>query len=246
MSIDGGLSALVDAVAAASRTDIRLSTTVRELRRTATGWEAVTGPVPAPKVIEADAVVIAVPSRPAAKLLADVAPDASAAVADLDYASVALALFAFDHADLPRRSGLLIPAEAGRAVKAATFFTAKWPHLESRYTLVRASIGRYGEEAVLQRSDEELARVALAELGERLGKPLPEPVAWRVDRWGGSLPQYGPGHGERVAAARTALADHKGLAVAGAAFDGVGIAACVASGRAAADRICEHIGSEGP
>ena len=59
----------------------------------------------------------------------------------------------------------------------------------------------------------------------------------RVTRWGGALPQYNVGHLERVAAIRAAVAAQPGLAVAGAAYDGVGIPACVATARAAADSI---------
>ena len=54
-------------------------------------------------------------------------------------------------------------------------------------------------------------------------------------RWGGGLPQYRPGHLDRVAAARAALGGRATLALAGAAYDGVGIPACVRSGEAAAE-----------
>jgi oxygen-dependent protoporphyrinogen oxidase len=56
-----------------------------------------------------------------------------------------------------------------------------------------------------------------------------------VNRWGGGLPQYGVGHVTRTVRARSALP--ASLALAGAAYDGVGIAACVRSGEAAAERI---------
>jgi oxygen-dependent protoporphyrinogen oxidase len=62
-----------------------------------------------------------------------------------------------------------------------------------------------------------------------------------VQRWGGGLPQYAPGHLARVAAARAALADRPGVALAGAAFDGVGIPACVASGETAAENVLKSL-----
>jgi oxygen-dependent protoporphyrinogen oxidase len=65
-------------------------------------------------------------------------------------------------------------------------------------------------------------------------------VSW-VQRWGGGLPQYAPGHLDRVAGARTSLADLPGLALAGAAYDGVGIPACVASGESAAESVLKHL-----
>ena len=51
----------------------------------------------------------------------------------------------------------------------------------------------------------------------------------RVTRWGGGLPQYAVGHLARVERVRAAVALQPGLAVCGAAYDGVGIPACVAS-----------------
>jgi oxygen-dependent protoporphyrinogen oxidase len=235
-TIDGGLDRLVTATSAAARAEIRLGMTVRELRQTPTGWEVITGPVPDPIKVTADAVVVAVPASPAAQLLRAVSPEAAAALSGVPYASVALAAFAFDRVDLPERSGFLTPASEGKTVKAATFSSKKWPHLGRRRQIVRVSMGRLGEEALLQYDDATLAKTALRELGEHLGQRLPEPVDQRVDRWGGALPQYTPGHGARIAAAREALARHRGIAIAGAAVDGVGIAACIASGRAAAEQ----------
>jgi len=231
-TIEGGMSRLVDAVIAAARPDLRLGAPVRELRRTGGRWlVGVDG-----QAIEAEAVVLAVPSRPAARLLTGVCPPAANAIGVLDYASVALVAFAVPDARLPELSGFLVPASEGYAVKALTIFTTKWPHLgrHDGSALLRASVGRYGEAEVLHRSDDELAALVHAELGQLLGRPLPAPTWSRVTRWGGALPQYAPGHLDRVATARAALADLPGIAVAGAAYDGVGIAACVRSGTAAA------------
>jgi protoporphyrinogen/coproporphyrinogen III oxidase len=240
-TIDGGLDRLVTATSAAARAEIRLGMTVRELRQTPCGWEAIAGPAPDPIKITADALVIAVPASPAAHLLRSVEPQAAAALSGVAYASVALAAFAFDGLELPARSGFLTPASEGKTVKAATFASQKWPHLGRRFQIVRVSMGRLGEEALLQYDDATLAKTALRELGDHLGRRLPEPVEQRVDRWGGALPQYTPGHLARVAAAREALAAHRGIAVAGAAVDGVGIAACVASGQSAAEALAEQI-----
>jgi oxygen-dependent protoporphyrinogen oxidase len=230
-TIDGGMSRLVDAVVAASGVDVRLGESVRELHRLPGGWR-VGG-------LDTDAVVLAVPARPAARLLAGVSPAAAAEVGVLDYASVALVALAVRGARLPALSGFLVPASEGYAVKALTIFTTKWGHLTppDGLALLRASVGRYGDTAALGRTDEDLAALVHAELGVLLGGALPVPEWVRVTRWGGALPQYAPGHLDRVAAARVALADLPGIALAGAAYDGVGIPACVRSGWAAADRL---------
>jgi len=147
-------------------------------------------------------------------------------------------------ADFPDqgRSGYLVPAIDGKAVKAVTFSTVKWPHLAERQPvhIVRCSIGRIGETALLQRDDKDLAALAAAELAEAAGITAAS-VAHRVTRWGGALPQYNVGHLDRVAAIRAAIEDQPGLAVAGAAYDGVGIPACVATARSAAGQIVAYL-----
>lgn len=243
-TIDGGLSRLVKATAEAAKAELRLRTTVRELRRHGKGWLAVCGPVPAPTLLEVDAVVVAVPAAPAARLLTAHAPTATEALNDVDYASVALATFAFPaNTKLPENSGFLIPATEDSAIKAATFFTQKWPHLArpDYPAVMRVSMGRYGDEQTLHRTDSSLADLALSHVQQYLGTDLGEPLKWRVNRWGGGLPQYTVGHVERMQQARTELSEIGNVALAGASTDGVGIAACIASGRRAAEDIASPL-----
>ena len=245
-AVRGGMSRLIAVAASAARARISLGLPVRELAPTPHGWRLLLGPVPAPQTDDVDAVILAVPARPAARLLAEVDVPASAAVGKLDYASVALAAFALPPGtELPDLSGFLVPPRAGTLVKAATFVSRKWPHVPQgdAPVVVRVSLGRAGEEEGLQRDDRTLTAIAHEELSALLGVPLPAPVETWVQRWGGGLPQYSPGHLDRVAAARAALADaaRPGLALAGAAYDGVGIPACVASGETAADNVCKTL-----
>ena len=112
-------------------------------------------------------------------------------------------------------------------------------------TYLRASIGRHGEEAAVHHSDAEVAAVALADLRAVAGDGLPEPLDVHVQRWGGALPQYAVGHLDRVAGIAQAVADVPGLALAGAAYDGVGIPAVIGSGRRAGAAISEHLTAKG-
>jgi oxygen-dependent protoporphyrinogen oxidase len=106
--------------------------------------------------------------------------------------------------------------------------------------IVRCSVGRLGEEELLQHEDAELAKLAAAELGGATGV-RGEPADWRVTRWGGALPQYMVGHLGRVASIRASVAAQPGLAICGAAFDGVGIPACVATARTAANHVVGYL-----
>jgi oxygen-dependent protoporphyrinogen oxidase len=253
-AVAGGMTRLVTAAATASRARISLGLPVRELTRTTHGWRLVLGPAavpPAPEpaggpqAVDVDAVVLAVPARPASRLLAGVAPEAAEAVGVLGYASVALVGLALPPGTrLPELSGFLVPPSEGTLVKAATFFTRKWPHLSGGDgpVIVRASLGRHGDEARLQHDDAVLLDLALRELGGLTGEPLPAPAEAWVQRWGGGLPQYAPGHRDRAAAARAALPP--GRALAGAALDGVGIPACVAGGERAAEEVSKSLEGE--
>ncbi|SNY49514.1 protoporphyrinogen oxidase [Paractinoplanes atraurantiacus] len=239
-AVEGGMSRLVGAAAAASGARISLGLPVRGIARTAHGWRLLLGPVPAPQTDDVDAVVLAVPSTPAARLLSDVAPAAAAALGGLDYASVALVGLALPPGTpLPDLSGFLVPPSEGTLVKAATFFTTKWSLPSGGPVIVRASLGRAGEEERLQFDDSVLLSRAVDELGQLLGDELPPPAASWVQRWGGGLPQYAPGHLDRLAAARAALPP--GLALAGAAFDGIGIPVCIASGERAAEDVSKML-----
>jgi oxygen-dependent protoporphyrinogen oxidase len=56
-------------------------------------------------------------------------------------------------------------------------------------------------------------------------------------RWGGGLPQYLVGHPARVDAIRAAVSEVPGLAIAGAAFRGVGVPACIRDAHHAVDAL---------
>ena len=250
-TLAGGLGTLPAFLAKASGAAVRTASMARDLSPAETGWRLTLGSAAAPEQVDADAVILAVPARPAGRLLAGV-PGASAAVGafgEISYASMAIVTLAYPRSAFPApglsslgRSGYLVPAVDGRAVKAVTFSTVKWPHLVEAapraepLEVVRCSVGRIGEEALLQRSDDELAALAAAELTEATGVCGP-PVATRVTRWGGALPQYTVRHLDRVARIRAAVAAQPGLAVCGAAYDGIGIPACVATARAAASQV---------
>lgn len=245
-TLAGGIGGLPIALAqhlAAKGVTIETDAMVRELRCVADGFELTVGSARTPRTVSAHAVVLAAPAAPAARLLGDVAPAAAQALAEIDYASMVLVSYAFERGTIPDdTSGFLVPPIDGRDIKASTFSSAKWPWLRQAlpaYDVVRVSFGRAGEVRTLQRTDDELAAAGLADLAEALGRTLPAPVDTRVQRWGGGLPQYAVGHLDRVAAIRADLP--QGLVVAGAAYDGVGIPACIASAHRASDELLTRV-----
>lgn len=241
MGIEGGIGTLPDAVADAVRAkggEVLLRTPVLGLTRGAGGWQVRTDE----RVIQPDSVVLAAPAWAASALLAAESPGAAAELSAVEYASMALVTMAFRRRDvegLVEGSGFLVPPVDGRTIKAATFSTRKWGWVDAGAPdlfVLRTSIGRYGEEEHLHHEDDELVDVSLRDLGAATGLAA-RPVATEVTRWIGGLPQYPVGHPDRVARVRGEVAKLPGLRVCGAAYDGVGIPACIASGQRAADEI---------
>jgi protoporphyrinogen/coproporphyrinogen III oxidase len=244
----GQLAEVLTSAVAAAGADVVLDATVRELVRLPVGWRLVTGSAASPKTIDADAVVLALPATPAGRLLAATAPWAARDLAAIDYASMAIVTLAFPASAFAKPltgSGFLVPAVDGRLIKAATFSTVKWGwYGESDGVLVRCSIGRHGDVGDLQRSDDELVAGAVRDLALAVGvRGVPRDAV--VTRWGGGLPQYSVGHLDRVGRIKAALAAVPGLVACGAAFDGVGIPACIGSGTAAATQVLAKLFGEG-
>ncbi|MFB8244458.1 protoporphyrinogen oxidase [Streptomyces sp. NPDC055952] len=237
----GGVGTLPLAVAESVRSrggEILTGTPATRLRRTPEGgWLVASGE----RTWRADAVIVAVPAPAAARLLREESPGAAAELDTVEYASMALVTLAYrrDEAALPEGSGFLVPPVDGRTIKASTFASHKWGWIAEEnpgLLLVRTSVGRHGETEILQRDDTELVDVSRRDLKEATGLDA-TPVATRVTRWDGGLPQYPVGHHARVARIRAHVAALPGLALCGAPYDGVGIPACIASARAAADQI---------
>ena len=193
--------------------------------------------------VTVDAVVLATPAAPTSRLLAGLAPVAAAELAGIDYASMAVVTLALGLHDAPDlaatdASGFLVPPVDGRRIKASTFSFAKWGWVRDAGAAegvlhLRTSIGRLGEESHLHAGDDDLVARSLADLAEAVGLRA-TPVETHVQRWGGGLPQYRPGHLDLVARIRADVARVPGLAVCGAAYDGVGVAAVIASAHRAA------------
>ncbi|MEU9290977.1 protoporphyrinogen oxidase [Streptomyces sp. NPDC048275] len=245
MGIAGGVGQLPLAVAEsvhARGAEIVTGAPVTELRRTGgadspTGWRVVA----ADRVLHTDAVVLALPAPAAAALLRTEAPVAAAELAAVEYASMALVTLAYRRGEiaLPDGSGFLVPPVDGHTIKASTFASQKWGWIAEDnpdLLVLRTSVGRYGETEVLGRADADLVDVSRRDLREATGLAA-EPVATRVTRWDDGLPQYPVGHHARVARVREHVGKLPGLAVCGAAYDGVGIPACIASAYAAVDQL---------
>jgi protoporphyrinogen/coproporphyrinogen III oxidase len=224
-----GVGSLVDAVTTAIVTrgaELRRECRISELAVDGERWR-VDGE-------EFDGVVLACPARVAAALLDTVEPSISPTLAAIPSADVALVTLAVSKVAWPSSlrglSGYLVPKPQQRLVTAVSFGSQKWAHWASDdHEILRISLGRDGLSA-LHLTDDELVADAVDELRLHL-KMSAQPSAVRVTRWPNAFPQYRPHHGATIAAAEQKLPP--GIALAGASYHGIGIPACIRSGRQA-------------
>ncbi|MHB1912749.1 MAG: protoporphyrinogen oxidase [Acidimicrobiales bacterium] len=261
----GGLSHLIDTLAqrlAEAGVEIRTGTAVTGLIRSPRGWTVSLGAGgdggdstggdsaggdsgrSGSATLAADAVIVATPAPAAAALLGPVCPDAAAELGRIEHSSVAVVSLAYAAEDVPGPldgTGFLVPRPQGRLMTAATWMSAKWPHVSAPgLVFIRASAGRHLDGRAMNLSDAELVGALHAELTEAMGLRRP-PGESLVTRWLGAFPQYAVGHLELIDRVEAAVAGLPGLAVAGGAYRGVGIPACIASGRRAADQVGAHL-----
>jgi oxygen-dependent protoporphyrinogen oxidase len=194
------------------------------------------------RTIEADGVVLAVPAHAVAELVADLDEDLARAHAEIPYASPAIVALGYAGEPPPPFDGYgyVVPRTAGTDVLACTWSTNKWEgRARGAHVLVRVFIGRFGERDATRLSDAELVELARGEL--RLLDLDAEPSVVRIHRWPGGMPQYTLGHPQRLARIDAALERHPGLAVAGAAYRGVGVPDSIHSGEVAAEAVSHSL-----
>lgn len=189
--------------------------------------------------LAADAVVMATPAGVSARLLSGLDLTLAAELTAIEYAgSCVVSLgFARDRVAHPLdAAGLVIPRVAGRRILAVSFASSKFAgRAPPECVLLRVFIGGALDPEAMHLSDNALVDLARSEVDLLLGA-RGEPRLVHVERWQASMPQYHLGHVSRVARIDAAVGRHPGLALAGAAYTGVGIPQVIASGQAAAAR----------
>jgi protoporphyrinogen/coproporphyrinogen III oxidase len=248
--LKGGVAVLIDAlVDDLERVEVDLEPGVPAARVQAVdgGFDVILGSGASARRV--DAVVVAAPWRAASRLLAEWR-ELESALSAVPYASTAIVTMVV-RGLRATTSGLLAAPGELPTVKALTYSSTKWAWLAaeatsrwgSDVTVVRASVGRLGEERLLQLPDRQLLARTFGEAESLPDWQHTQLIFGHVRRWGGALPQYLVGHRERVAAMLDRVARIKGLAICGAAIDGLGIAACLGSASAAVAKIIADLGA---
>jgi oxygen-dependent protoporphyrinogen oxidase len=234
----GGMEELVTALAARLPAGaVRLGTPAAAIALAQDGWR-VRRRDGAP--LHADGVVLAGPAPQMAALVSAVDPPLAGLLDGIAYASSATVALAYPRAAIRHPLdgfGFVVPRVEGRATLACTFSSVKYPgRAPDEFALLRVFVGGALQAGLLAQEDRTLLRLAHDDVAALLGI-TGEPVLSRVWRHPGTMPQYEVGHLDRIAAIESRLEALPGLALAGGAYRGVGIADCVRSGEAAAERL---------
>jgi oxygen-dependent protoporphyrinogen oxidase len=181
-----------------------------------------------------DAVVLATPAATTVRLVGAAVPALAELLAAAESADVAIVTLAVPSlpAAVAGLSGYLVPKPDQRLVTAVSFGSQKWRHWGGDDEVVRVSLGRDGL-PLDGLDDDALTAAAVAELSAHVGSDV-VPRAVRISRWPQSFPQYRPGHRRWLGA--VAAVTPPGLFLTGAAYRGIGVAACIGDAeRTAAD-----------
>lgn len=231
-----GMGALVTAVAQRLPEGVvRLRAPVSALARDGARWRFRAGE----ESHSADALIVTMPARRAAPLVADLDTGLAADLGAIEYASSATVSLGFRTEQLPglRGFGFVVPAGEGKPLIACTFASRKFTgRAPEGHELVRAFVGGARRPEMASLPEDVLVTLVTGELRTLVGL-TGEPLFARVSRWPQAMPQYAIGHLDRVAAIERRAAALPGFALAGAAYHGVGIPDCVRGGEAAADAL---------
>ncbi len=239
-SLSGGLGQLIETLAERLRREgvtIRLGCTAERLRLSESGAEV---ELDVGGHWRGEVAALCVPAFAAADLLEPTAPSLATQLRGIEYCSSATITLAYNRADIAARLdgyGFVVPRAEGRSLLACTWVSSKWSQrAPAESALLRCFVGGCGREQVLRGSDEALIALARRELDDIMGIRAAPLRSW-IDRWDRSMPQYKVGHLKRVAAIEAESAKYPSLALAGAAYRGVGIPDCIADGERAAEEI---------
>jgi oxygen-dependent protoporphyrinogen oxidase len=249
-TLRGGMRQMVDAIAAQLQPGaIHLSSTVHSIARPK--------PDPRPSRLHAapdntwlietafgqeqfDGLILALPAWVSASLLRPLNAPLAEALAGVPYSSSITVTMGFNMADLsslPPGFGYLVPATEKRSMLACTFVHAKFAgRTPAGKGVLRCFLGGSGNEHLLDETDAHLTEIVLQELSAILGlKATPNFV--RIVRSRHSMAQYAVGHLERMLIVRHAVAAIPGLALAGNAYEGIGVPDCIRTGQQAAEAV---------
>lgn len=189
-------------------------------------------------------VILATPAGAAATMVVETDPKLANALSGISCASSAIVVLGVSRADLKtdfRGYGIIYPHVDDGQVIALSFSSNKFAgRCKDEDVLIRCFIGGALQSALVDLKDDQLLKIALAQLDQSVGFKG-DPIFTDVFRWKQCMPQYHLGHLDRVKEIEELVKGQRGLEIAGNSYWGVGVPACVASGKLAAQRLAAEV-----
>lgn len=223
--------------------EVRQGTAVATLRYVDGQWGVVCADG---AILQADGVVLATPAFQTGRILRELNAQLADRLATIPYSSTATVNFAYRRQQVPHPLngfGFVVPAIEQRSILASTFSSVKYVgRAPADSVLLRAFVGGSLQENLFNLDDHDMEQAVRREFAALLGIQA-APLFVRITRYPHSMPQYRVGHLKLIDQIEKMILRHAGLALAGNAYRGVGIADCVRSGEAAAEMVLRSVKS---
>jgi oxygen-dependent protoporphyrinogen oxidase len=228
-SFEGGLEALTRTLGEKLGAAIRRNMDVRAIFRAGTGWRLEASSNGRVERVDADHLVLAVPSYVASRLLQPIDAALALELEGIEYAPICVAHLGYPRTEaaVPNGFGFLVPAQERLHILGAIFISSIFPwRSEGNRTLLTCMLGGARRPDLFNVEDRELLSAVRADLKHTVG--LSEaPSFHRIVRWRRGIPQYNVGHLARLRRIDEAVSRLPGLALTGNAYRGVGLNDCI-------------------
>jgi protoporphyrinogen/coproporphyrinogen III oxidase len=195
------------------------------------------------EAIEADAVVLAGGAPASARMVRTLDAPLAATLEEIPGASMVVACLGYRADRLPRPLdgfGFLVPRGEGIRTLGVLWDSSVYPsRAPEGHVLLRAMIGGATDPGAIALDDDGVLEVVRGDLRATMGIDV-APDLVRLFRHPGGIPQYTVGHLDRLARADARLSALPGVELAGNAYRGVAINACIADAIAVAERLLAH------
>lgn len=239
-SFGGGLQTLTEALCQSLPGCVGLGVQAMSLSRNAAGLALQANASGGLLSHNASAIVLATPAYVTARLLAGLAPAAAEALAQIEYAPVAVANFGYRREQIQhplQGFGFLVPRTQGvrtlGTIWGSSLFSGRAPAGMVSLTSFLAGVT---DRALLDLPDDAVLQTAASENARVLGISG-QPVLARLRRYTHAIPQYNLGHGQLLARARADIARTPGLFLSSNYLQGPAVGTCIETGIATAEEV---------
>ncbi|MCA9170891.1 MAG: protoporphyrinogen oxidase, partial [Planctomycetales bacterium] len=170
-----------------------------------------------PGSLDVDGVILAVPAYQAAELLKPIEAEAANELQQVTYSSTAVVTLGYQRSQIAHPLngfGFVVPLVEDRCILSCSFSSVKFPNrAHDDQVLLRVFVGGECQRGFLDLSRDEIAELAIRELGSLLkidGQPTLQHVVFHRR----STPQYNVGHLARAARIRQRLESFPSLTLA--------------------------------